>query len=135
MKRVFDTNVLVPVLNGDQRAVARFDAEVTNPNEAMMPTIVLGELLYGARSSNRVDANLDRVLHLARLMQFVPVEENIIERFAVIKAALRARGVAKSDADLLIAATALQQQATLVTHDHAFFDGAIDGLTVEDWLA
>jgi predicted nucleic acid-binding protein len=35
---------------------------------------------------------------------------------------------------LMIAYTALEHGATLVTHDAALLDGAIDGLLVEDWL-
>jgi len=35
---------------------------------------------------------------------------------------------------LLIACTALEQHATLVTHDAALKDGAISGRIVEDWL-
>jgi predicted nucleic acid-binding protein len=35
----------------------------------------------------------------------------------------------------MIACTALEQEATLVTHDAALKDGAIEGLAVEDWLS
>ncbi|MFH0903120.1 MAG: PIN domain-containing protein, partial [Pseudomonadota bacterium] len=59
----------------------------------------------------------------------------IAERFADIKAALRRRGISKSDVDLLIAATALELDATLATNDQALHDGTITGLRVEDWLA
>jgi hypothetical protein len=34
----------------------------------------------------------------------------------------------------MIACTALEHEATLVRHDAALLDGAIDGLLVEDWL-
>ena len=51
------------------------------------------------------------------------------------RAALRARGISKSDFDLLIASTALEQNAVLVTDDRALLDGTIAGLKVENWLA
>ena len=51
-----------------------------------------------------------------------------------MRADLAARGVAKSDFDLVIACTALEHGATLVTNDGALKDGAIVGLAVEDWL-
>jgi predicted nucleic acid-binding protein len=35
----------------------------------------------------------------------------------------------------VIASTALVEGAVLVSHDHAFHDGTIDGLVAEDWLA
>ncbi len=34
----------------------------------------------------------------------------------------------------MIACTAIEHEATLVTHDAALKDGAIGGLVVEDWL-
>jgi predicted nucleic acid-binding protein len=46
-----------------------------------------------------------------------------------------ARGVAKGDLDILIACTALEHGATLVTNDAALKDGTIAELVVEDWLA
>jgi tRNA(fMet)-specific endonuclease VapC len=56
-----------------------------------------------------------------------------VTHFGRLKAELRTRGIAKSDLDLLIAASALDLGATLVTHDQALLDGAIQGLAVEDW--
>ena len=36
--------------------------------------------------------------------------------------------------DLMIACTAIEHEAALVTHDTALKDGAIGGLVVENWL-
>jgi predicted nucleic acid-binding protein len=52
-----------------------------------------------------------------------------------VRADVERRGRAKSDFDLMIACTALEQGATLVTNDAALNDGAIEGLVVEDWLS
>jgi predicted nucleic acid-binding protein len=65
----------------------------------------------------------------------LPVTRPIVERYGIVRAELAARGLAKSDFDLLIACTALEHGATLVTNDGALKDGAIAGLVVEDWLS
>jgi len=64
-----------------------------------------------------------------------PVTRPIVERYGVVRAGLVARGIAKGDLDLLIACTALEYGATLVTNDAALKDGSIARLVVEDWLA
>ena len=35
--------------------------------------------------------------------------------------------------DLLLAATAIENDAVLITHDDGLLDGGIPGLVVEDW--
>jgi predicted nucleic acid-binding protein len=47
---------------------------------------------------------------------------------------LERRGIVKSDFDLVIACTALDHGAILVTNDGSLLDGRIDGLRVENWL-
>lgn len=49
--------------------------------------------------------------------------------------AIAARGVVKSDFDLLIACTALHADAILVTNDRGLLDGVIPRLRSENWLA
>lgn len=58
----------------------------------------------------------------------------IVRRYAVVRADIEARGRRKSDFDLMIACTALEHDAILVTNDAALKDGAIEALVVEDWL-
>ena len=50
------------------------------------------------------------------------------------RAQLERSGWQKSAFDLMIACTAIEHEAALVTHDAALKEGAIGGLVVEDWL-
>lgn len=99
-----------------------------------MPAIALAELRFGASSSRRVAENLARIDLMLDRVAFAPVDRLIAERFGDLKADLRHRGVTKSDADLLIAATALQLGAILVTNDRDLLDGSIRELVVENWI-
>ena len=95
----------------------------------------VAELVYGAHASQRHDKNLERVAALRQAVQTLPLTEPVVNRYGATRAALRSRGIVKSDFDLIIASTALEADAVLVTDDRALLDGTIAGLRVENWLA
>jgi len=129
---LLDTNAVVAVLKNEPRVHTRIDELAVG--DVGMPLLVLGELLYGAHRSARRAENLAAVVTLRTLFPVVPVTEAIIERYAASRAQLAARGRPKADFDLVIACTAIEHGAVLVTNDAALKDGAIEGLQVEDWL-
>ncbi len=134
MKYLLDTNAVIAALNGRPRLIDELNA-LPPSDELLLSVIVFAELRYGALCSSRRDENLARVESLISVFEFVDVSWSVAARFADIKADLRRRGIAKSDADLLIAATALEEKAVLVTNDHAMLDGSIPDLIYRDWLA
>ncbi len=62
------------------------------------------------------------------------VTEAVVERYAAVRAALVSRGRTKGDFDLVVACTAIEHCAVLVTNDGALKDGTIETPMVEDWL-
>jgi predicted nucleic acid-binding protein len=132
VKYVVDTNIAITMLAQRQAIVERLSSVA--PEELGLSVLVIAELLFGARRSTRVRENVARVQALEAQFPMLPVTRSIAERYAIVRAELAARGVAKSDFDLLIACTALEHGATLVTNDGALKDGTIPGLVVEDWL-
>lgn len=133
MNYVLDTNILVAALNGDPAVIARLN-EVEPFEEAILPALALAELRFDASSSRRVGENLARIERILEGVAFAPVDRPIAERFGDLKADLRRRGIIKSDADLLIAATALQLGAILVTNGQNLLDGSIRQMLVENWI-
>ena len=93
------------------------------------------KLLFGALRSRRREANLARVRDLQARVRTVPLTQATIESYADVRAALTSSGIAKSDFDLLIACTALEHGAVLITADRALLDGRISGLQAENWLS
>lgn len=132
MKYVLDTNIVARLLDGDERVLSRLVG--VEPNDVGIPLLVLAELLFGAEKSARREQNRARVRRLTETLPMVPVGLGVVGRYAVVRAQVERVGRPKSDFDLVIACTALEQQATLVTHDGALKDGAINDLVVEDWL-
>jgi len=134
VRYVLDTNMVVRLLDGDERVLSHLvDVE---PSDVGISLLVFAELLFGAEKSKRAEQNRARVNALTEPGRFrmLHVGLVIVRRYAVVRAELERRGRSKSDFDLMIACTALEQGATLVTNDSALKDGSIEGLVVEDWL-
>lgn len=70
--------------------------------------------------------------HVAKELARLPWDDRVSARFGGLKAELERRGERLEDFDVAIAAHALAQGATLVTHDAAL-GTRVAGLDVEDW--
>jgi tRNA(fMet)-specific endonuclease VapC len=130
---LLDTNTLVYLLNGELRVRARAN-EAGRTGRVVTSIIVVAELLYGVERSTRQEANRRHLEKELEPLEIVQVSLGAAAQFGRVKAALRAKGINKTDLDLLIAATALHLGATLVTNDGALLDGTIPELTVENWV-
>ncbi len=132
MKYVLDTNIVTRLLKRDER-VLRNLADV-EPSDVGIPLLVLAELLFGAEKSERKEQNSARIKQMSETFPVLPLGLAVVRRYAAERAELERIGRKKSDFDLMIACTAIEHKATLVTHDGALKDGAIGRLVVEDWL-
>lgn len=132
MTWLLDTNTLVYILNGEASVRARAN-EAGRVGRVVTSIVVVAELLYGVERSTRLDANRRHLEKELVQLEIVPLSLGAAAHFGRLKAELRAKGINKADLDMLIAATALDLGATLVTNDGALLDGTIPGLTVENW--
>lgn len=97
-------------------------------------SVVIMELIYGAERSgagNRA-ANLQRIEQLRQRFVSLPFDDEAGEEAGRIRAYLAGRGTPIGPFDLQIAAIALANGLTLVTHNVAEFQ-RVPGLVVEDW--
>lgn len=99
---LFDTNIIVDLF-AEVPAVLRM-VEVVE--EVFVPSIVIGELLYGAQKSLRREENLDRIREFAKLVTIVGVDMDVAETYGRIKNHLRAKGRLIPENDIWIAAIA-----------------------------
>jgi tRNA(fMet)-specific endonuclease VapC len=129
---LLDTNTLAYILNGEVGVQSRAN-EAGRIGQVVTSIVVVAELLYGVERSTRRETNLHHLEKALEQMEIVPLSLGAAAHFGRLKAELRAKGIAKTDLDLLIAATALDLGATLVTNDRALIDGSISGLAVENW--
>jgi tRNA(fMet)-specific endonuclease VapC len=129
---VLDSNIAIAAMNRVAAVVERL-SKIPSEDVAI-PMVAIAELAYGAHRSRRVDQNLGRLAALREEFAAMPVSDALADRYGAVRADLQSRGVTKSDFDLLIACTALEKDALLVTADRGLLDGAIRGLRSENWL-
>lgn len=126
-----DTNTVVFFFQGAGRIAERLLA--LRPSDIALPAIVLYELEVGiarSRAKAKRRAQLDILLEAVGVLPFGPAEAR---RAAEVRTALERAGKPIGPLDTLIAATALEHGATLVTHNTREF-GRVPGLRIEDWF-
>jgi tRNA(fMet)-specific endonuclease VapC len=128
---VLDTNTLVFFFKGVGRVTDRLLA--TPPSEILLPAVVLYELEVGALQSTSPKKRREQLQDLLELVAVVPFGATEALAAARLRCELERGGRAIGPLDTLIAATALAQSATLVTHNIKEFS-RVKGLKVEDWF-
>lgn len=131
--KILDSDHCVAILRGQLDLTG-----LINPDEELGVTAVsVGELVHGANKSQRAEDNLARLDVLLAAMTVLPYDEWSARRFGELKARLEQTGEVISDLDLQIASIALEQEATIVSHNQKNFSRLITlaGLLLEDWLA
>lgn len=115
---LLDTTVVVHHIRGKQRLQDRF-----SPGEVTINIITQAELLVGCYKSNQTELELKKITTLSRDLdlKIINLNTKIIDRFAQIRATLEKHGHRLEDFDLLIAATALEYNLTLLTHNAKHF--------------
>ena len=131
MKYLLDTNVCIRILNGSSETVVTRLREL-DPGTITMSSVVRAELVYGAKKSRKMAANLRLVNAFFEPFGCLPFDDRAADAYGQIRADLERLGQPIGPNDLLIAATALANNLTLVTHNTSEFD-RVPGLELEDW--
>ena len=122
-----DTSTAIRFLNGDERVVENILALP----EVILPTVVVGELLFGAENSTRPLQNLLRYQEFIAACVVLPLEQETAVIYAQTRFALKRKGRPIPTNDIWIAAQCLQQGWVLVTDDRDF--DYVDRLILERW--
>jgi tRNA(fMet)-specific endonuclease VapC len=131
MRYLLDTNVCVMYLNGRSSSVR--DRLLSTPNEEMVVcSVVKAELFYGAMRSNNPTQTLERQREFLGRFISLPFDDETAIVSGQIRAHLASAGTPIGAYDLQIAAIALANNLTLVTHNTREFE-RVDGLQIEDW--
>ena len=127
---LLDTNVCIGFLHGDRRVLSRH-AQAT---ELMsIPGMVLGELYYGIEKSQNRAENLLQTERFLDTVSIVHADDAVMKKFGDLKAALEKYGNRVDDADIIIAATAICNDATLATGNVKHFS-RFEGLKLQNWF-
>lgn len=131
MIRLLDTNVCIQLWQRKNLKVrSRF--EQFSPNEVALCSVVKAELLFGAQRSQNREANLSLLGKLFAPLSSYEFDDSAAAHYAKIRSDLSQSGQIIGANDLLIAAIALSNGLTLITHNTSEF-ARIEGLLMEDW--
>jgi tRNA(fMet)-specific endonuclease VapC len=130
VKYLLDTNTLVYFFR-NAGTVARTMLN-TPPVQIGIPAIVVYEIRYGLAKIGNPQGKTDQFNSFLSAVTILPFDEPHAEAAAKIRAALERLGTPIGPLDILIAATALSANATLVTHNTNEFS-RVKGLKLADW--
>ena len=116
MSYLLDTNTCIQYLNGRSESVRRHVAS-RRPGEIVLCSVVKAELLYGAMKSTNVERNLRRVRGFVNRFASLSFDDPAAEAYGRIRSQLERMGTPIGPKDLLIAAIALANRVSLVTHN------------------
>ncbi|HET7034391.1 MAG TPA: type II toxin-antitoxin system VapC family toxin [Thermomicrobiaceae bacterium] len=114
-----DADVIIQTLAGRRSAVELL-ARLT-PSGSAVSLITIGEVYERAFDSVTPPAHLVIFRALLHPFEQVGLNEPIVERFAEVRSWLRHRGQLISDFDILVAATALHYDFTVLTYNLRHF--------------
>lgn len=128
---LLDTNVCVQYLRG-KSVLVRQRLAARSTHEVRLCSVVLSELYVGALRSAEPAKNRVDVDQFATLFASLPFDDSAADVYARIRHHLESQGTPIGPYDLQIAAIALANGCTLVTHNTTEFS-RVPGLLLEDW--
>jgi len=131
MIKLLDTNACIQLWQRKNLNVRRYFVQ-HSPADIALCSIVKAELLFGALRSEQKESNSQLLQNLFAPLYSFDFDDNAAEHYAQIRADLTAQGKLIGANDLMIAAIARANKATLITHNTGEFS-RVQGLLIEDW--
>ena len=124
---LLDTNIVIALFARD----ASVQQHLATARTVFVPSIVLGELYFGARKSARAETNRARVREFASSSAILVCDAITAEQYGEIKKQLEDKGRPIPDNDIWIAALSRQHKLTVISRDVHFKE--VEGLKIEKW--
>lgn len=128
---LLDTSACSGILNNSSAALVA-NLRARQPGEIALCAVVKAELLYGAQRSRRVAENLRTLDRFFEPFYSLPFDDHCVVTYGRIHADLERVGMPIGPYDLLIAATAIAFDHTLITANTREFN-RVAGLRLENW--
>jgi tRNA(fMet)-specific endonuclease VapC len=125
---LLDTNIIIGLFAQDNSII---DNIRSHSQLLSIPSIVIGELFYGAEQSSKRDFNVERIYSFAQDCLISECNFETAKHYASIKSHLKSICKPIPENDIWIAALARQHKQILVTRDKHFDN--IENVTVERW--
>ncbi len=129
MKYLLDTNICIYYIKGKFQLKEKF--RTIDANSFFISEITLAELKFGIANSQAPDKNMESLNKFLTGVQVLPIFDSL-DVYANEKARLRKAGKPVDDFDLLIGASAVANNLTLVTNNIKHFE-RLKGIKIENW--
>nr|NQU92826.1 type II toxin-antitoxin system VapC family toxin [Bacteroidota bacterium] len=113
---ILDTNIIIALFAGDQDVLE----EIAIAGEIFIPSIVVGELLYGAHNSGKPDQNIKKIEKFCNDIQILNCDISTAQVYGLVKKQLKDIGKPIPENDIWISALSKQHQIPLVSRDKHF---------------
>jgi predicted nucleic acid-binding protein len=130
MSYLIDTDIVSAHLKYAGKLTSRF---LQYSGRLHLSVLTLGELMSWTLRKNSAPKYQEELVYFLADVQLLDVTPEIAQIFGSLRAQLMDQGIVVSSIDMLIAATALYHDFTLVTHNVRHFE-KIPGLNIVDWL-
>lgn len=124
---LLDTNIIIALFANDSNVLQ----QLSLTSQLFIPSIVLGELYYGANKSAHSKSNIAHIDNFALKSAVLACDTDTARHYGHIKDHLRAKGNPIPENDIWIAALAKQYRLTLISRDQHF--RVIKDIKVEQW--
>ena len=131
MKFLLDTNTCIGYINRRNPSIYQHFLSVS-PDDVCICDVVKFELYYGAYKGSRSIENLQILANFFADLTSLPFEAKAAQICGQIRVKLQDKGTPIGAYDLQIAAIALANNLTLVTHNTREFE-RIENFALEDW--
>jgi tRNA(fMet)-specific endonuclease VapC len=130
MNFLVDTNICSEYVKGNRDVWSKF---MQYSGGLAISVISAGELWTWVSRTSSSSRSRKAISEFIDLMDVVDIDLAIALKFGTLRGEMLDKGLPLPDMDALIAATALQANLTLVTHNVTDFQ-SIPNLRIEDWL-
>lgn len=132
MSHLLDANTCIDHMRHGPSSKVTAKLLSASPGSVYLCSVVVGELLFGALRSTQSAANLSKVRTFCAPYVSLPFDDRAAEEYSLIRTHLTGLGQIIGANDLLIAAIAVSNGMTLVTHNTSEFS-RVPRLALEDW--
>jgi len=126
---LIDTNICIYYIRGKFNLKEKF--KKADPDNCFISEITLAELKFAVANSEHIEENQKTLDDFLTGVKIIPIFHSL-DLYAIEKARLRKEGSPIDDFDILIGATAVTHNLTMVTNNTDHFK-RIAGIVLEDW--
>ena len=112
---LIDTNIIVDLFGNDEGLKEKLSTE-----KIIIPSVVIGELYFGAYASSREKKRLKEVTEFIVNYEIIYIDEDTARFYGQIKSQLKKSGTPIPENDVWISALSMQHSLTIATRDLHF---------------